>query len=303
MSDYFEHNFQPYRNYIDASKYSLAIESALDLLEDFRTNSPAVFPSEHKGSPFYVMGYAAFASHDYPMASLLFDAAVAQDIRRFGATADKPALLFIRLEDKQQHVLASQIIKEIIIDVEELLNDYNVRTGANPITLDELRTHFIKPILCASDDHKRTLITAFISFIAEWKYRARLIDIIEQGSREPIFLHIYRGCLLFESLVKEKLTTPLPADRNNLGQALQQMHRNLRISASLSLKCSDFDAEVRGLTAAMIPERAIQMTGKVRNTLGHDLAWPSTSLNLDKYTLAVKNIATSCIHAISMLYR
>jgi hypothetical protein len=53
----------------------------------------------------------------------------------------------------------------------------------------------------------------------------------------------------------------------------------------------------------MPPEDAIQMTVKVRNTLGHDFAWPSTSLNQDKYNLAVKNIAAACIHTISMLYR
>lgn len=41
----------------------------------------------------------------YPAASLLFDAAVAEDIKKFGPTADKPALLFMRLEDKDQEVL------------------------------------------------------------------------------------------------------------------------------------------------------------------------------------------------------
>jgi hypothetical protein len=189
------------------------------------------------------MGYAAFASHDYATASLLFDAAVAEDIRRFGPTADKPALLFIRLEDKDQEVLASQIIREIIASVNELLNDYSSRVGATPINLDELRTHFIQPILSSPDVHKRTLITAFISFIAEWKYRERLIDLIERGSREPFFLHFYRGCLLFESLVKGKLTTPLPADRNTLGPALQQMYSQLQIPHNLVLTCSDFDFE------------------------------------------------------------
>jgi hypothetical protein len=109
MSDYFEHNFQPYRNHVDAEQYSLAIRSALELLENFRSSSPAAYSNEHKGSPFYVMGYAAFASHDYPAASLLFDAAVAEDIKKFGPTADKPALLFMRLEDKHQEVLVDRV--------------------------------------------------------------------------------------------------------------------------------------------------------------------------------------------------
>ncbi len=303
MPDYFEHNFQQYRTHIDAARNTFAIQSALELLESFRNWSPTNYAAEHKGTPFYVMGYAAFASHDYATASLLFDAAVAEDIRRDGPTADKPALLFIRLEDKNQEVLASQIIKEIIASVDELLNDYRSRAGARPINLDELRTHFIKPILSSPDERKRTLITAFISFIAEWKYRERLIDLIEHGSREPFFLHFYRGCLLFESLVKEKLTPPLPPDRNTLGPALQQMHSQLQIPRDLVLRCSDFDAEIGRLTGGMSVTTAIEMTGRVRNTLGHDLAWPSTSLDKARYDLVVKNIAAACVHVISTLYR
>jgi hypothetical protein len=161
----------------------------------------------------------------------------------------------------------------------------------------------LKPIISSQDDHKRTLITAFISFIAEWKYRAQLIDLIEHGSREPFFLHIFRGCLLFESIVKENPLRPVPPGTATLGNALQLMFSELRIPASLVIKSSDFDAEVRNLTPAMPTTAAIQMTGKIRNTLGHNLAWPSTSLDQQKYNLAVKNIAAACIHAISTLYR
>ncbi len=156
MPDYFEHNFEPYRSLIREGHYTLGIDSALGLLEEFRKSSPT-YAIEHKGTPFYLMGYAAFASHDYATASLLFDAAVAEDIKKYGATADKPALHFIRLEDKDQEVWASQIIKNIIVTVEELLCGYKKRNGAMPITLGDLQTRFIKPILSSSDEHKRNL--------------------------------------------------------------------------------------------------------------------------------------------------
>ena len=282
----------------------MAIRSALELLEGFRSSSsPAAYSNEHKGSPFYVMGYAAFASHDYPGASLFFDAAVAEDVKKFGPTADKPALFFMRLEDKDQEVLASQVIQEIIATANELVDDYNARLGAQPISFAELRTHFLRPIISSLVNHKRTLITAFISFIAEWKYRALLIDLIQHGSREPFFLHIFRGCLLFESILKENPLRSIPPGTATLGTALQLMFKELRIPANLTIKPSSFDNEVQNLTAAMPTTAAIQMTGKIRNTLAHSLAWPSTSLDQQKYNLLIKNIAAACIHAISTLYR
>jgi hypothetical protein len=164
--------------------------------------------------------------------------------------------------------------------------------------------------LPAADPHsttapllRRALITAFISFVAEWKYRARLIDLIEHGSREPFFLHIFRGCLLFESILKENSRQSIPSGKVTLGNALQRTHGELGIPNDLNIRSCDFDAEVRGLSPHMPTTAAIQMTGKIRNTLGHNLAWPSTSLDQSKYNLAVKNIAAACLHAVSTLYR
>ena len=63
---------------IDEERYSLGIDEALDLLRHFRNSAPPNYEREHKGVPFYIMGYAAFASHDYSAASVYFDAAVAE---------------------------------------------------------------------------------------------------------------------------------------------------------------------------------------------------------------------------------
>lgn len=208
----------------------------------------------------------------------------------------------MRLEDKDQQVLASQIVRDIIKIADELLSDYNIRSGAVMITLDELRTRFLTQIISSQDAQKRTLITAFISFIAEWKYRARLIDLIEHGSREPFFLHIFRGCLLFESLLKANPVRPIPPGRHTLSYVLKETHAELGIPAKLDISSSDFDAEVQLLNSATSTTDAIQMTGKIRNTLGHNFAWPSTSLNQNRYSLAIKCIAAACIHAVSNLY-
>ena len=68
MPEYFENVWRTYRNPLDCHQYSVAIDRALSLFEAYRTVADD-FDAQHKGSPLYVMGYAAFASHDYPTAS------------------------------------------------------------------------------------------------------------------------------------------------------------------------------------------------------------------------------------------
>jgi hypothetical protein len=293
----------PYFDLLIARRFSDAIGGALGLLENFRNSVPAPYANEHKGTPFYVMGVAAFASRDYLTASLFFDAAVAEDIRTHGLGSDHAALRFMRLTDPatEPKVLGHDIVEYISGNANELISDYNARQDATPITLDQLRTRFLIPIMSSPDEHKRALVTAFITFVAEWKYRAQLIELIEHGTREPFFMHLFRGCLLFESLLKEKYPPPIPA-KAALRNCLQVLHTQLVIPNNLNISAVDFDAEVQSLTPAASMTDAIQMTGRFRNTLGHNLAWPSASLNQQSYNLAIKNVAAACLHALSRLY-
>jgi hypothetical protein len=249
------------------------------------------------------MGYSAYASHDYSTASLMFDAAVAEDLRRFGATADKPALLFMRLENKDQDVLASKIIRDLIQVMEDLLRDYNTRLGAVNVTLDDVRTHFLQPVISSPDVHKRAMVTAFISFVAEWGYRSRLIELVENGSREPFFLHLFRGCLLFESLLKESVRRPRTV-QETLGNAIQRLHRELGVPNNLVIRADLFDRDVLSqVTSTLTIAQTVELTGKSRNTLGHTLVWETPSLDRARYDLLVKTIASACIHAVSTTYR
>lgn len=303
MPGYFDNVWRSYRKAIDANQYSVAIDRGLELFESYRAADPATYSTEHKGSPMYALGYAAYASHDYPSASLFFDAAVAEDIRKFGVGADKPALLFMRLEDKDQQVLASKIILDIIQVVQHLIGNYCARPGHIPINLDEVRTHFLKPLIASPDAHKRSLITAFISFIAEWRYRARQIGLVEGGSREPFFLHLFRGCLLFESLLKEsgrRTTSGLPV----LSRMLRLYENELGIvAASIDQSSTDIDRKIRAATSNMAMQQTIEITNQLRNTFGHNIVWEVPALNAGSYNILVENIASACLHTVSTLYR
>ena len=234
----------------------------------------------------------------------MFDAAVAEDLKRWGQDADKPALLFMRLEDKGQDVLATPIVRDIIRSVEQLVADYNNRVGASRISLDEIRMYFLKPTISSPDEHRRAIVTAFISFVAEWKYRSRLIALIENGSREPFFLHLFRGCLLFESILKESVRSPRSQPKETIGSSIQRLHRDLQVSNNLVIGAELFDRDVlKHIVPGLNVEQAIQYTGKSRNTLGHSLVWETPSLDKRRYDLLVEVIASACIHAMSTTYR
>lgn len=295
----------PYFDHLRSRRFSDAILGALDILGAFHDAVPAAYPIEHKGTPFYIMGVAAFASRDYSTASLYFDAAVSEDIRTHGLNADKPALRFLRLTDPdtEPKFLGHDIIELLTGIVQELVGDYNARPGAQAISLDAIRTHFLGPIISSPDVHKRSLVTTFISFVAEWKYRARQIELIDVGSREPFFTHMFRGCLLFESLLKEKHPQqPAPA-KTTLGNYLQANYTKLGIPNNLAIGGVLFEDVITSLTTNMSIEGAIQTAGQFRNTLGHDIAWPTAALTQTSYDIAVTNIASASLHAISVLYR
>jgi hypothetical protein len=122
-----------------------------------------------------------------------------------------------------------------------------------------------------------------------------------EGSREPFFLHLFKGCLLFESLLKQN---PLKAiNEQSLGRILNNdLPAELNIT-HVDVRESDFDALVKSLTGNMGIGDTIECVGKTRNTLGHNLVWISVSLDESRYDLLFKNIASACLHAISMLYR
>jgi hypothetical protein len=46
----------------------------------------------------------------------------------------------------------------------------------------------------------------------------------------------------------------------------------------------------------------VELTGKIRNTLGHNLGW-DVQINKLEYHHLFRIVAASCLHAIACLYR
>lgn len=183
---------QPYATFIQKRQFSDAINVGLALLDLRRRSKPTEYAADPKGTPFYILGIAAFASHDYQTATFLFDAAVSEDLRNYSGDPHKPALLFMRLDDTVPDQAARHVVDIIVAKLREAVNNYNNRPGSVALTDNNVRDHFLNHL---SRPNLRTLTTTFVSFLAEWDYRLQMIDLSEAGSKEPFFTHLFRGCL------------------------------------------------------------------------------------------------------------
>lgn len=298
MVDVFEDksSWKPYRDLLNDRLYEHAAAKCLETLEAYKASN-ADYADQHKGSPFYVLGFLSFAAHDYPGSTTFFDAALSEDLKNYPAQPNTPALRFMRLDNSQPYVLASEIIKGLVADVTELLDAYNARTDAASLALNDLRKRFLIPTITSPDAHRRALVTTLISFVAEWKYRQRLLALLPEGSREPFFLHLFRGCVLFESLLKDNPHNPVTKPRATLGDGLKLLYQNPPSTSE-----DELDLALAALSPNSTVFDAVGVTGKMRNTVGHKISWPSVNLTSTSYDLAVHAIATSCFYTIAKLY-
>jgi hypothetical protein len=123
-----------------------------------------------------------------------------------------------------------------------------------------------------------------------------------EGTTEPFFLHLFKGCLLFESLLKAN-PKKLLKSAENLGQALQQLSLELGIPHNISIGGADFSTILGSLpgSKSSIPS-SVEYAGKIRNTVGHHLGWKA-SLDSKTYDALATRVACACLHAIACLYR
>jgi hypothetical protein len=302
MPPFFD-SYAPYLALRNSGFYSQAVDQGVHLLREMKRFVPTEYETTPKGTPFYHLGIAAFLAHDYETANFLIDAAASEDLKHNPGRADAPALLFMQLNDRNKKQAAYEIVKVIADKIRELLKRYNARAGRRALTLAQVRTHFLRRLLAPQQPpHLRTLVTTFITFCLEWDYRSRLIELSEAGSREPFFAHLFKGCLLFENLIKQN---PIKRVKGiTLGAILKgEVWAELRLPAPLMAPRATFPAIVHALAARQPLEATIRQTVQTRNTLGHNLVWLGASLDATKYDQLAEDVAVTCLHTISCLYR
>ena len=291
-----------YLQHLFAGNPAAALNSGLNLLSKLKELSPDKYKRIHNGTPHYWLAIAAFQCHDYQSALLFIDAAVTADLNA-GAivgNGESPAIKFMLLRGHEEGHAARPIVEHLQNIIAASIADYQNVTGSNQtLDIDFVRNKFILPSL--PQPELRTVTTTFLTFFLEWRHRATLIDLdICSGTNEPFFLHLAKGCLLFESILKNKYKEK---DKNPTLAPLINEHRQclgINGNSKINIGCKD-PADLTLCGQSAIADRIIRV-GKMRNCFNHSLSWPIT-LDGSTYNAFVRDISSALLHAVACLYK
>ena len=269
----------------------------------------------HKGHPYFFIGITSYRLGDYQTAISFFDAALSEDLQ----TEDKeerPTYLFFMLKGDEPRNAARLETQLVESNVKRSIDYYNNQIAKNEdickLNIQDLQDVFIEYVLNNNDDPGlRTLLTTFITFIVEWDIRNEHFDIgVNKGTSEPLLMHLFRGCVLFESLLKRN---PFPKTKhedqmNSLYTLITYYKDKMKVKfpGDSSSKNTDIDTlekvleELNRRTEKI--DDSILMAYWLRNTLGHSLAW-EVRIDQDSYQKLYFIVVTACLHVINCLWR
>ena len=265
------------------------------LLSKLQASDPQKFAAVHKGTPLYFLSWLAFDLHRFETALHFMDAAIAEDKRLGPGWFNNPGPQALMLNGKVQ--AARRTVEALASRIDKELNRFGKHYGVK-FSLDTFLRQFAEPQL----KHRTPAIVAgFYAFVLEFDDRAAEIGLRSApmlGSYQPLFLHLFKGGLLLETVLKDALPQ---FDRQTLGVILSSSYFKNRVGfnpaleeVSITTVCTD--------AASTSPESAFVTTWRLRNMMGHSLIRePLSKLPDDYLTLAQQEI-NAFLYSVFKLY-
>ena len=273
-------------------------ESFLELLY---TANPTKFKKIHKGNPYYQMCWLCFYLHSYEKAIFYMDTAISEDIRKTivdhknenPSETKSDELLSEELLDRWIKNPSGEFFTLSITDVaftkiitqkvrtawQAQIDRFNKDTS-NTLTLDDFIKKFITKL--AEKLESRSIITALFTFILEYddiKTMLRLRS-SNSGSIEPILTYLFKGGLIFESLLKYKYKL---TDNGHRIATLGGMTKNTNFRTTYNITNLNTSADTLetvvynlSVNTAIINNQlqtSFDTVAQIRNTTGHNLQW------------------------------
>lgn len=254
-----------------------------NLLRIIRKEDPDKYLIIHKGTPFYFMGWINFYLKQYEKAVYYMDCAISEDIRK--TKFKNPALQNDEVVDNALQWPAGQFFKlahqsgtaQIIVD--ELSNycqheliRFNRETGT-AISLKAFIDNFISILL--KNEKSRSIATAIYSFILEYHEIRQMIVLRSSlgGSIEPILTYLFKGGLIFESLLKYLYPTK---DDGTIAKTIGHIaHTNAFKTdyiSSVDTTATSIKDIIKEIQDSSL-KTSFNTTARIRNTTGHNLQW------------------------------
>jgi hypothetical protein len=244
------------------------------LLIELQKADPQKYKEIHKGTPFFFLAWTGFGIGNYEKALFYLDAAISEDLRanKLG-WLELPAakLLTFKLEenhsakiisDKMHHSLAAQLTR------------FNTLSGLSVISPEKFIDKFVVSQL--RNPLARSVITALYTFLLEFNdlHKELFLRSVEGGSAEPFITHLFKGGLIFESLLKSLY--PDRDDGKRCRTIEDIVNRNSNFAKDFGIKIKTSADTLReifdGITGKDI-KNAFDTTAQLRNTTGHNLVW------------------------------
>jgi hypothetical protein len=274
------------------------------LLAALRNKDSAKYDKIHKGTPFYFLAWTAFDLRNYENALFYVDAAMSEDIRYDPNTwIALPAAQFLTLGEPDDQV-AARVVRRIKGALQREITRFNSLSSVAPIALDSLVRYFV--LFLASDKPKRTIITSLYTFILEFEDRFEDLTLrsSEGGSVEPFLTHMFKGALIFESLLKNLYPAK---DSGGPTETLGNVfHKVAQFQADFTLHNLTTSAkslrDILSSASSNDLEAAFNTAAKLRNTTGHNLVWDDIFSNLDNYRLLFEQQVNALFYIIEKKY-
>lgn len=291
-----------YNIYLNNRQFLQVHERTIPLLQKLKHLDPNAYTRIHKGVPFYFTAISSFFLHNYAEAVYFFDAAVSEDLQN-DPGARTPAIMFLEMDGDPANQAARQLSQIAGEKLQAFVDQYNLLPAAIPTSIPEIRRKFLSRAV-GDRQEWRTLATSLISFLLEWEYLAVLQNIrIADGTREPFFTHLFKGCVLFESLLKANPNVVVP--ESQLGKILHEnagVRNRLGIHGNIHSGRLAFSDVLACLPNAVNSiESDLEITARLRNTIGHNIGW-TTPMTSEQYAQLVGKLMNTILHTISGLY-
>lgn len=246
-------------------------------LAQIKRVEPRRYKKMHKGTPFYFIGWLAYEMRDYEKGVFYMDAALSEDVKNCPSEwTEFPAASFIFLDVKNTSASAHGITVQLKEMVDSQLECFS---QAAEITLDTnmLIEKFIRHR--AENASFRSIITSLLTFLLESKDLKQCLELRSScgGTIEPFLTHLFKGGLIFESLLKRRygkegdntLGGYLYKAKTDLGLAENPLYKKHNQSYTLD----ELPDLLKKWEKENFQEKAVAIAYAVRNTAGHDLAW------------------------------
>ena len=245
-----------------------------ELLIELQKADPSKYREIHKGTAFFFLAWTGFEIGNYEKALFYLDAAISEDSRAKPLEwLELPAAKLLTFKLEKNHP-AKGISDKMHLSLAAQLTKFNNLSGLPVISPEKFIDQFVIPQL--HNPSSRSVITALYTFLLEFRdlHNELFLRSVTGGSAEPFITHLFKGGLIFESLLK--FLYPHKDDGKRCKTLGDIVNKNSDFAKDFPLEIKISAESLREIFDGITGEdakNAFNTTAQLRNTTGHNLVW------------------------------